>query len=364
MFATWTADLVDVNGHPLTEGGLTLASAGVLTEQYGAAPKMFQCLLQLDAEQAEVIGGDDEIDAYVKLYRTIDGGTVNDRVLKFYGSVWVDEIQGAGGVLMLTALDQLAMLAKRYTDAQFAPTDLGSMLKQMVDTTNSTDGETGIRTNSANITASSTIDTDLRSNRPTILSMADQFHGLLDGCSTWVEPIELTDDGKIGDLHVAPRRGTSSGAVFGFGPGTDDNCSDMGRTRDKMHVENDAHGYSDVLTSNRYDDTSIAALRRLVGYTSFTGETSQDALDARTQGRLNQRSTRGRVAEYRASLASNAPVLYEDFNIGDDVTLQFRKGRIAWDVQQRVVMAKVKLVPSANGLIEQPDSVEFRGAVD
>lgn len=363
MPATWLADLVDVNGRPLTEGGLTLASAGVLTEQSGAAPKMFQCLVPLDAEQAEVLGGDDEIDAYVKLYRTIEGGNVTDRILKFYGSVWVDEIQGAAGVLMLTALDQLAVLAKRYTDAQFPPTDLGEMLKQMVDTTNSTDGDTGIRTNGANITASSSIDTDLRSNRPTVLSMADQFSGLLDGCETWLEPIEL-DDGKIGDLHVAPRRGTTSAAVFGFGPGTDDNCSDMGRTRDKMNVENDAHGYSDVLTSNRYDATSIAALRRLVGYTSFTGETSQDALDARTQGRLGQRSTRGRVAEYRAALASNAPVLYDDYNIGDDVTLQFRKGRIAWDVQQRAVMAKVKLVPSANGLIEQPDSVEFRGAVD
>lgn len=362
MPASWTLGLVDVNGNPLTEGGLTLASKAVTTLQ-PSTPMMIQALLPISSDEAAAIAGDTETDAYVVGYRTPAGGGIEQRRLRFYGSVWVDEVQGAEGVVMLTALDQMAMLAKRFTNAQFAPADLGNLLMQMVDTTNSVDGETGILTDALNITPSSTIDLDLRTNTPTIMSVAQQFAGQLDGCETWVEPIDLAS-GKMCELFVAPRRGGASDAVFGFGTGTEDNCTDMSRTRDKMLIENDVYGYADgLVTSNKFDATSVAALRRLVGYTAFTGETEQTVLDARTQGRLADRSSRAKIAEYRATPASNAPALFDDYDIGDDVTLHFHKGAIEWQVRQRAMMAKLELRPGGPGepLREFPAEVEFRG---
>lgn len=355
MGAAWIFDVVDISGNTLTQSGVNLYDDLTVTYQRGA-PAVMQLRIPLTSTLAATIASSAEADYYIKGYRTPEGGAIGDRALKFYGNVVFDEVvgQSGGDALSIVAADPQVILAQRFASTRYTPQDQGTIIKSMVDTTNSTDGETGILTSSSYITASYSIDIDLRESATTIASVIDQFGNLLDATTVWVEPMEYAS-GKIGKLYAAARRGSSSTAVFAYGAGTLANCSTMTRVRDKSKIENTITGISDTLTVTKTNAASIAALRNLVAYQSFTGETSLAKLTARTLGRLNERSTKARVAEYSIAPDVSAPHLFDDFDIDDDVTLHFRQG-VEWQVTQRVVSATIRVT---NG-IEYLDSVEFR----
>ncbi len=358
MGAVWNFGLVDSAGTKIGDG--LDEAKGIKLGFQRVGPAICQCWLPLTSTDAQLLAGD-SVDAYVKGYRQPEGGGVDDRVLRFYGPVWVDEVVGEDSVdqLVITALDPLVYLTKRYTNAQYAVQDMGTTLKAMVDTSNSTDGDTGIRTDSGLVTASATADFDLRTNFPTIDAMRTQMSDMLDGPDSWITPTEYAA-GKIGDLYIAPSRGgLNTEPVFGYGNGTAANCRSMGRVRDKSKIENDSRAFSETLTGNKLDATSIAAIKRMVGYTSMTGETSQATMDARAQGRIDQLSSRAKVAEYRAKPSDDAPQLFDDFDIADIVRLVFRKG-VSWDVQQRVESAVLSI--SDVNRMEQLEAIEFRPA--
>lgn len=355
MPASWTFDLVDVNGVPLTDGGFHTYNDLLMTFQRGA-PAVLTCTIPLTHHTAQTIASSNEADYYLKGYWQPEGGTAADRILKLYAPVWVDEVVGQNGadVVSIVAADPMIILGKRFTSAQFTPQDLGAIAKSMVDTTNTTDGETGIQTSASYVTTSSSTDLDLRENKPSILSLLEQFDGQLDGATTWIVPQELSG-GKIGQLWVAPRRGGETTAIFAYGPGTLANCSAMRRSRDKGKIENTIVAYSDTLTTTKTDATSVAALRNLVAYYSATGETSSTQLGALAQGRLDARGTKASVAEYACTPTQAAPELFTEFDIDDDVCLHFRKG-LEFYVQQRVVSATIRV---KDGL-QFPEQVEFR----
>lgn len=358
MSASWKFDVVDLNGNPLTEGGLTLATNIELNFQM-TQPNTFTCSLPLTAPEAQLILSDLTL-PFVKGYRTPSGGNPDtDQVLQFYGPVWVDQVIGQNGIdqLMIGAFEPTIILNKRYALNNYAASDLGAIIKSEIDRTNTTDGETGIRTNSGNISASSSIDLINGGNTPTIQSLIEQFANQLDGCEIWTVPIELSS-GKICDLYASSSRGSSSDVVFGYGDTSYANCSAMGRTRDKSKMVNVVNGYTDTLTSQKSDATSVAEFRALVEYMSFTGETTQSALDARAQGRLDNLSTPSAVAEYSCSPVGGdaAPQFFDDFGIGDDVYLHFVKG-IEWGISQRVFSTKIGI---SQGGVENVTAIGFR----
>lgn len=357
---SWIIDVVDSAENPLTDAGLVDYDLAEFTFQDTGNPDLFACTVPLDSETARAIIAPEitnERDVYIRGYRTPTGSEL-DRELKFYGAVRFDQVLGAQKRLAFVAASPDVILQQRFTLAQFAPMDLGLLVKEMVDDTNADDGETGILTDAAWITASSTIDLDARQNKPSIASMIAQFAGMLDGVECWTEPMELSA-GKIARLYAAPSRGGSSDAVFAFGAETDANCLDMTQSRDRAKVENDVRAFSDALTSAAaVDAVSVAALRRLVALVSMTGETNQSVLDARAQGRLQQRSTLAKVAEYTCVPDTNAPRLFDDYEIGDSVGVYFREGFVEWDVSQRVRLAKIAIDIEGN---ERPSGVEFRG---
>jgi len=355
MPASWTLALVDSIGRPLTEGGLLAHAQDVRILRQRTGAQIVSMLLPATSPDAIAILGAQ--DPYIKAYRTLEGGTIDDRTLRFYGSVWVDELTSDGDVdmLLVTAIDQLAILDKRYTAGQFVPTDLGLLIKSMIDTTNTNDGDTGIETNVGRITASSSLDMDLRTIRPTIGSIIQQFSSMLDGVETWLVPIELAGT-KHSQLYVAPRRGQNrTNIVFGYGQGSINNCR-LSRVRDKSLVENDARGYSETLSATRTNPTSIAALGRLVGYTSFTGVTTQAVMNARTQGRLDQRSTRDKVAAYSARPTRSAPIPFDEFDVGDTVKLDYRRG-VEWIATARVDTITIVVNRAGEEIL---DAITFR----
>lgn len=348
-----------MNGTPLLTGGITEWDGFEVAEAEGGVPTSLVIGLPLETDAAQTIaatsGDDADVQAYIKAYRSPTGGDA-DRVLRVYAPVIVDQVQGAAGLLLATAIEPMEILAQRFTLGQFAPTDLGELIFDMIDETNLTDGETGIRVDHANITATSSIDLDARTNIPSIASIISQFFGMLDGVETWSRPIELAA-GKIAELYASPTRGVVTDALFAYGPGTEANCTDMGRTRNTASVGNDQRGYAELLTQeSRTNAASIAAVRRRIAYTSFTGETSQTVLGLRTQGLVDRFGSRRAVAEYTIAPDENAPRLYDDYDIGDTITAHFSDG-VEWEVQQAVSSAKVIVDESG---IESPGAVTVR----
>lgn len=337
MPALWTVGLYDASGTPLTENGGEYSTMGQIVEPaYGG--KTLSLAISLEHPEAAAVT-QDEYQPYIAAWWQPEGGTENDRVLRFVGPVWTDEVKGAEGVVIVTAIDAMVYLRKRFATAIEAGIDLGELLFHLVDETNLIDGSTGINTEPEFITASSVIDADYSQNKPSIESLITQFQSQLDGVEAWIEPV-FFEAGVIGNLYAAPRRGaTNTDVLFAYGEGTQDNCDDMTRTRNKDLMENDCVGYSDTLLSQKTNETSVSAFRRLQGITSATGETNQTALDARTQGRLDERYSPNRVAEYTADAGSSAPALGDAYEVGDTVSMHFREGMVEWLTERRVIVA-------------------------
>lgn len=333
----WTFDLQDASGNPLTSGGLVNARNPQLTVQQGA-PDMFSGVVALSQEEAVPLLSE-TVQPYIVAYRDVGAG----RVMRFNGPVWVDEIPEGASDLAFTAMDPTVYLRKRFTTALFSGVDLGTILRQAIDTTNTVDGDTGIETSPGRITASSAATVDGTTTPIQISSLADQFEKMLDGVEAWTVPIDNTA-GKIAQLYAAPRRGTTNtSVVFGYGAGTAANCSSMGKSRNKDAMENDIRGDADGLTTAQATSpTSIGIFRRLVSYVSFTGETNQTVLDARTVGRLIRLGTLAQLNEYRATPGLDAPALWDDFDIGDTVTLDY-SNTVEWTAAVRIMGATLAI---------------------
>lgn len=354
--ARWIFDLVDANGTGLTEAGIVDARNRSLTFQLGA-PSICSFVVPLTSDISAALG-QDTYQPYVKAWREAADGT---RVLRFYGPVWVDEIVGDGSTdaMMVTALDPSVYLGKRFVDQAVPYTataeDVGEILASLIDATNDEDGDTGLRVDHANFSGGSVADFDEGANKPSIASIIDRYRQMDSGCDFWVDPIEYAA-GKIGECYAAPYRGLAvRDATFAYGNGSNANCSSMGRVRNKDNMENEANGNSGLTTIVGEYPTSISAFRRMVGYTSYTDELDTATLTARNTGRLYQRHSPARIAEYRCTPTSRAPRLFDDYDIGDIVWLDFRKGW-TFKVQQRVASAQIQI--SDNGL-ESLGAVEF-----
>lgn len=359
----YTFELSDATGQSLTDAGLVDHDGVTLTWQDGTAPDTASFSVPVDSlAAAEILNtetaGEPDREVLLAAYRS-STGLEADRELVFHGAICVDDLKGSSRRLAVVAFSPDEILDQRFTVGQFAPTDCGLLIKQLVDETNTNDGETGIETNASWITTSTTIDIDARQNRPSIQSLRGQWAQMLDGCESWIVPVALAA-GKFGRLYAAPRRGAANtDVVFAFGDGTDANCLDMTRGRNTRRVVNDARAYTDQgLAATKTDEVSAAAIRRRLAYESMSGVSDQALLDKRAQGRVDALGTRGAVAEYSCVVDVNAPRLHDEYAIGDTVTLHYRDGAVEFVVERRVRAASVLVTPEG---IEIPTSVEVRG---
>lgn len=354
MSATWVFDLVDRNGRGVTSGGLTLARDITITFQGLANPNSLQCTLPVNCKEAALILNNANTQYFIKAYRTPSGGSILNRSLKFYGAVEVDELNGSD--LVLTAVDPLYGLQFRFTTATIASQDVGTTIRTIVNTTNTSDGETGVQTDSTWVTASVSQAFDGSQNNPSVLGVLQDYAKQQDGPDSWVSPIEYAS-GKIGRLYVSPNRGTNSAAVFGYGDGTVGNCRSMGRVIDRSKVANDVRPTGDSLVGTpQTNATSISAMGRRVEYVAYTGDTVLASINAKARGRLNRRSRPSTIAEYTVDPDYGAPALFDDFQIGDVVTLDYRNGVVRWTAKPRVLSATVRVNLAGH---EQPADVAF-----
>lgn len=334
----WFLGLYNSTGTLLAD--LSIASNRNITYQLNA-PSVCSFQIPLThASAAAIVPGS----TYVKAYREDTAGT---RTLRFYGPIWVDEINTGSGVDMLnvTAQDPLAYLGRRYTSAAFTATDRGAIIKTCIDTTNN-DNETGISTTLGTITTSSTITADYSSEKPSILDLAGQYTDATDGIDFAIIPQELSTS-KIGYLNVYARRGSSKpNAVFAYGSGTLDN-STIKRTRNVDNLTTYVSALEGDATSVWTDTNAVSTYRRLDSIISLSNDTNLASMSARTRRYLDTHSTPDLIAEYAITPGPRAPRIFDDFDIGDTVPVHLRRA-IEFVVQQRVYSATIAI--SENGV--------------
>lgn len=354
MPASWVFDMVDRAGRSVTTGGITLASDITCTFQGLGNSNSVQLSMPVDCAESALILNNPDNQYYVKGYRTPSAGTILDRRLRFYGQIEVDEL--VNDELSIIAIDPLETLTTRYTTATITSQDVGTTIRQLVNTTNSIDGETGIQTDPSWVSLSVSQAFDGSQNAPSVATVITEFANQLDGPETWIEPIEYTA-GKIGRLYVSASRGVNSGVVFGYGEGTVGNCAGMGRVIDRRKIVNDIRPTGDaIIGTSQVDATSVAAIGRRVERIAYTGDTVVSSINRKARGRLNRRSRASNIAEYKCEPDYGAPSLFDDFNIGDIVTLDYRNSRVRWIATPRVVSATVRV---NNVGREQPADIAF-----
>jgi hypothetical protein len=346
----WTFGLYNSTGSLLAD--LSIASGRQLTYQLNQ-PTIVSFTLPLTHSAAALVTPGS---TYVRAYRENTAGT---RTLRFHGPVWIDETATGQGVdtLSVTAMDPLARLGRRTCQPSFTATDRGSIIQQIIATAN-TDSETGINTTAAVIESSSTITTDYEIETPTILDVINQYADANDGCDTAIIPTEYSG-GKIGTLYVYSRRGdTNTDCVFAYGPGTLANSLSINRVRNLDALTNYVSCTEGDSTATWTNATSVTAYGRLDSVISLPGETSLASISARTRRYLDTHDTPDEVAEYRIQPGPRAPRIFDDFDIGDTITLHVRNG-VEYTATQRVYACTVSVDDLG---VETISSIDTRSA--
>ncbi len=332
----WQMGLYNQAGNLLAD--LSLATDRQLTLQLNQ-PTVCSFTLPLTSSAANLV---EPGSTFIKAYRT---DLTNTKTLRFYGPVWVDELQTSGGngidQIAVTAFDPMIYLSRRYTTSAFANTQRGTIIKTILDTTN-TANDTGIQTNSALIASSATISVDYAEENPTILDVITQHSEALDGVDVGVSPIEYSA-GKIAQLNVYNRRGIiRQGAVFAYGANTISNCVSVTRTRNADMVANYVIGTAELGSVTYQDATSRNTYKRLETVVSYTQETSSSVLANRTKYYLDTHTDPSMVAEYSITPGPRAPRVFDDFEVGDTVPVVFDQG-VVFQTTQRVYSVSVNI---------------------
>lgn len=348
---TWQYWMVDEAGNTLADLSLL---RGVTISYPRRGPATLQGALPLTSAAAAAIP---DGAAYVKAYRTING----TKTLRFYGPLELDEVSGDGdsGAVTITAYDPLVYLATRYTGLAYTATQRATIIMGLVDEAN-TDDDTGIRTSASLLESTPATTVDFAADRPTVASVIDQFAEAVDGCDVEVIPTELAS-GKIGDLYVYASRGSvNTGVCFGFGPGTNANCTGMRRIRNRSLIANEVTGFYGGGSSVNYTDpTSINTYRLRQSEQNLTGESSATEAAQRTNGYISGHVDANAVAEYSVTAGPRAPRLWDDFVVGDTVTLDFAYS-LEFQATQRV--ENVTLTINDEG-VEYASEIALRGAL-
>jgi hypothetical protein len=253
----------------------------------------------------------------VQAWRTNADGV---RSIKHHGIVWDVSTDYASGDMTVVVADPWARLAARYTSADFTSTDQGTIIKTLVDSCNSAD-DTGIETDADYIEATTSRDRTYSDGRTVVSDAILSFTQILDGIDVELVPIAYTA-GKFARLYVYDRQGsTTPQAVFGIGPGTVANLSGLSRSRSMEAVATVVNAYGEGgIVSTKTDATQLAALGLYTRDDTYSEVLQTTTLAEHAQETLDNYKTPSETVN--ATPGVNAPMLWDDFDIGDNVSVE------------------------------------------
>jgi hypothetical protein len=309
--AAWDIYLSDLNGTLKARAPqqFTLELA-----QQRNGPRTLQLdLNHLDPAAALITPGE----TLVQAWRTDPDGV---RSIKHHGIAWSVDTNYSTGDLTILVADPWARLSARFTSADFTSVDQGTIIKTLVDSCNSTD-DTGIETSASYIEATTTRDRTYSDGRTVVSEAILSLTQVLDGIDVELVPIAYTS-GKFARLYVYDRQGsTTPQAVLGIGPGTVANLASLSRSRSMEAVATLVNAYGEGgIVSSKTDATQLAALGLYVRDDTYSEVLHVATLGEHAQETLDVHKTPSETVT--AAPGQNAPMLWDDFDIGDNVSVE------------------------------------------
>lgn len=359
----WEFVLADRNGTNLTY--LTLGSDRKLTRQdRGAAVLELQVPLT-SPEAALIEAGTTRIKGY---RLASDAGPDDDKVIRFNGVVWVtDEQANDEGVsfMKVVAVDPFGCtLPRRFSTANFGTVDQGTLLKQLVDNANAV-ADTFVQTNSANVSASITRTVDWSLARKSIADGFNEIANAFDGTDWELRPVD--NGAKIAELYVyGGRRGSARDeVVFGYGEGTVANCTAFARTSNMDRLATWVHGDGQGGAYFEWTNpTKVTEFGRYERYTSYADVANVTHLSNLVYEDLVRSYDPVPIIGFTAG--TDAPRMFDDWDICDTVRVQGRHGSIAVDTTARIIGATVTIdnngVETASSIVLQGEPTEESGS--
>lgn len=220
------------------------------------------------------------------------------------------------------------LLEGRDTSATFTAEDAGQLAWSLIDTSNTTEGPTGIRIG----TIAATINRDQAYANVQVAQAITDLAAMDGGFDFEVSPV---DEGlTCGAFNVYGRQGTdlSDSVVFEYGPGTIGNVRSAHRETTPP-VNRVLSLGANGLTSDQQDAGSIARYGTFKIIDQATDVTDQASLDARARSLL--RPDMVQVVSFVPD-PDLAPQPIRDFWLGDTVTFRARHGSFIADLTPRI----------------------------
>ena len=356
----WEFVIADSSGAALDF--LTLGSNRQLTIQDRGA-RVLELQVPLTSEQAsKIVGGSTRI----KGYRLAPDGTT--KVLRFNGIVWVtDEQANDEGIsfMKVVAVDPFgSTLAGRFANGNYGSIDQGTLLKQLIDDAN-TVSDTFVQTATANVTTSIARTIDWSLTRKSIAAGFSEIAAAFDGTDWELRPVD--NGSKIAELFVyGGRRGSiRDEVIFGYGADTVANCTAFARTAnmDKLAtwIHGDGQGGAYFEWTN---PTKVAKFGRYERFSQYGDVTSLSNLSNLVYQDLVRSYDPEPIIGFTAG--SQAPRMFDEWDIGDTVRVQARHGSINVNKQARIIGATLTIdvngVELLSSIVTQSDATEESGS--
>lgn len=350
----WSAEITDLNS--VARSVFTPYSLQLIRRLNSYASVTFQVpALDENADQLLIA------ERAVKLYR--------NGVLRFYGKI-AQPLQDDQEWIQVTAHDPFYFLSKRrlQSDTTFTNIDAGQIAWSLINTQN---GRSSTRLQQGTIQAS--VKRDRTYAEGSVISeLITQLAEVDDGFFFTVSPVDGMP-GVFGQIEITyPLPGNDAqAAVFGFGDGTVGNLSGYSRVQNLPINRIRAIGVTvgeTVLDSYKQDSTSVSRFDIIEDERSFSSVSEQATLDQHALSELDpsppttytmtiiQQSSEGIGGGDPPDLGGIlVPALFDDFDVGDTVSLIIKHGRI--DVLTTPLVSTAKISVSDEGAAEQLESV-------
>lgn len=338
----WNLELAD-------QAGATIADAGTGQQRVFTFTRNTPAQVQ--------IGFDVETDAAARLTDTLLNGGIprlrgwRDGTLRFHES-WapmsedatVDQVQlaactfqGADGILVQRYVDPPFVTLFGGT-VTFTQVDAGQIWWSLIDTTNQ-DSPTGIGQGSIEATMLRDRTYDLGKQ---LLEAGQELTGVIDGFDYEIAPVwdPATPD-VLGELNVYASQGSdrTTDVLFEYGPQTLGNVQTFGRQW-QLPVNRAFVLGANGLVGVAEDTASQDKYGLYVGQDQQLDVSEQATLDAKAQAML--RPDPVRVVSFTPSPTA-VPQPWDDYWLGDTVTVRARSGSITEDVAVRLNQIVVTL---------------------
>lgn len=271
------------------------------------------------------------------------------RVLVFYGSLPSTNVTMDGQSDTVTAqfADPRWVLARRFSTGTewFTATNQGAIIHGLLAAQEArAEGATWMIAGSV----SSAVKRDRTFARQQVSQLVDDLTKVVDGCDVDCGPYDgytISGSRTMGSLNTYDRQGTDKpNVIFAYGPGTIANVQGCSVSYAELTTRAEVTGsdLNGAAVSGVYSTALAAGVGMLEDLTADPDLSVQATVDAKARGVVTERGALRPIVTISDPLPG-APRAIVDYNIGDTVRVQIKRGALAYSGSPRVMAFSMDL---------------------